>query len=339
MQAVAVTVLMPVYNAEPFLREAMDSILSQTFTDFEFLIINDGSTDKSEEIILSYTDARIRYYKNETNLKLIATLNRGFDLAQGKYIARMDADDISLPQRLQVQYNFMEKHPEVGLSGAFWDKFSGNTNLTLCVYEPDHETICFKHLHQIHVTHGTAIFRTSVLREHGLYFNADFPHAEDYEFWSRLSQVTKLANVQQKLYRVREHENEVSIKYANVQQQNSNRVKKILFNKIGVEISDADLLLFEKIAQYEYEPTLSFLTRGQKMLEHLLLTAHDYDVFFSESYFKNQLATFWFNINYNTTATLGAKAYGNYYNSPLAQINPLSFSARLKFLLKSLLRK
>ena len=92
-----VTVFMPVYNGEKYLREAIDSILNQTFTDFEFLIINDGSTDSSVEIINSYDDSRIRLIHNEKNLKLVATLNKGLDLARGKYIARMDCDDISLP--------------------------------------------------------------------------------------------------------------------------------------------------------------------------------------------------------------------------------------------------
>jgi glycosyltransferase involved in cell wall biosynthesis len=95
-QTALVSVLMPVYNGEAFLREAIDSVLQQTYTHFELIIINDGSTDSSEGIILSYNDSRIRYVKNERNMQLIATLNKGFALAQGKYIARMDADDCSV---------------------------------------------------------------------------------------------------------------------------------------------------------------------------------------------------------------------------------------------------
>ena len=105
-----VSVLMAVYNGEKYLLEAIESILNQTYTNFEFLIINDGSTDSTEEIILSYSDQRIRYIKNEQNLKLIASLNKGLDLAKGKYIARMDADDISLPDRLEKQVNFLERN-------------------------------------------------------------------------------------------------------------------------------------------------------------------------------------------------------------------------------------
>ena len=103
-----VTVLMSVYNGEKFLKEAMDSILTQTFTDFEFLIINDGSTDNSVKIIESYNDSRIRLINNEKNLKLIASLNKGISLARGKYIARMDCDDISSPMRLEKEVDFLE---------------------------------------------------------------------------------------------------------------------------------------------------------------------------------------------------------------------------------------
>ena len=98
-----ITVLMPVYNAGKYLREAIDSILNQSFSDFEFLIINDGSTDNSKNIIESYNDQRIKFIENDKNSGVIFSLNRGLDLAKGGYIARMDADDISLRDRLKIQ--------------------------------------------------------------------------------------------------------------------------------------------------------------------------------------------------------------------------------------------
>ena len=112
-----ISIILPAYNAEKYLKEAIDSILAQTYTNFELIVINDGSTDKTEEIILSYQDSRIRYIKNEKNLKLIRTLNKGIGLAKGKYIARMDADDISLPHRLKEEVEFMEAHPNIGEIG------------------------------------------------------------------------------------------------------------------------------------------------------------------------------------------------------------------------------
>jgi len=114
-----VTVLMPVYNGERYLNEAVDSILGQTFTDFEFLIIDDASTDKTPEILRSYDDPRIRVVTNEENLGLSKSLNKGLALARGEFIARMDADDVSYPYRLQVQHEFMTQHPGAGVIGSW----------------------------------------------------------------------------------------------------------------------------------------------------------------------------------------------------------------------------
>src|ERR1017187_7276972 len=125
-----ITVLMPVYNAAPFLREAIDSILNQTFKNFELLIINDGSTDNCEEIILTYKDPRIRYIKNETNIKLISTLNKGIKLSKGKYIVRMDADDISFPDRIEKQVNYMETNPAIALCGTWFSSFGDRAGIS-----------------------------------------------------------------------------------------------------------------------------------------------------------------------------------------------------------------
>ena len=133
-----VTVLMPVYNGEKYLKEAIESILNQTFKDFEFLIINDGSTDNSVKIIQSFNDLRIRLIHNESNIGLIKTLNKGLKLSNGKYIARMDCDDVSLPKRLSVQINFMEKHPEIGVCGS-WVKIIGLEQKFINKYPQKHE--------------------------------------------------------------------------------------------------------------------------------------------------------------------------------------------------------
>ena len=124
-----VTVLMSVYNGEKHLREAIDSILNQTFGDFEFLIINDGSTDRTADILQSYQDSRIKIIHNEKNIGLTKSLNKGLKLAKGEYLARMDADDISYPNRLEVQYEYMEKNPNVGIVGSWNDVIDdiGNT--------------------------------------------------------------------------------------------------------------------------------------------------------------------------------------------------------------------
>ena len=115
-----VTVLMAVYNGERYLRDAVESILCQTFRDFQFLIINDGSTDNTRDLILSYDDARIVLVDSEHNVGQTRSLNRGLELAAGELIARQDADDISEPDRLAKQVAFLERHPEVALLGTWY---------------------------------------------------------------------------------------------------------------------------------------------------------------------------------------------------------------------------
>jgi glycosyltransferase involved in cell wall biosynthesis len=122
-----VTVLMPVYNTEMYLKEAIDSILNQTFRDFEFIVINDGSTDSTSDIIESYSDPRIIYLQNEKNLGVATSLNKGLSIAKGTYIARMDGDDVSRCDRLEKQVAFMDANPEIGVCGT-WLETIGDRN-------------------------------------------------------------------------------------------------------------------------------------------------------------------------------------------------------------------
>ncbi len=337
MQVPAITVLMPVYNGEKYLREAIDSILTQTFTNFEFLIINDGSTDSSEQIILSYTDPRIRYVKNEANLKLIASLNKGFTLAAGKYVIRTDADDVNHAERLQLQYNFMEQHPDVGLLGTGFETFGENLPTKTVIYSPDHNTICLKHLYQIHLSHGTSIFRMEVVRKNKLFFDPAYAHAEDYELWTRFSAVSKLANIPQVLYRVRHHEHEVSRLHSNVQQQNSLRVRQNQFKKLGCPLSEEGISLFTKIAQHEYTCGTQYIEQAQKLLEELT-RANDQTGFIDRQFFKQSMATYWFNIANNCT-TLGVPVVKQFNSSWLSKLVPLSAGSKAKFYLKAILKR
>ncbi len=124
-----ISVVMPVYNSEKYLEEAINSILNQTFTDFEFIILNDGSTDKTEDIILSYSDSRILYIKNKTNLQIVKTLNKGIELASGKYIARMDSDDISSPERFEKLIEFMENNHEIDICSTWLETFGNRKKI------------------------------------------------------------------------------------------------------------------------------------------------------------------------------------------------------------------
>lgn len=204
-----VSVLLPVYNAQTYLKEAIESILNQSFQDFELIIINDGSTDKSDEIICSFNDNRIVYVKNETNLKLIETLNKGIKLCKGKYIARMDADDISMPQRLERQYQFMESNPAVGLCGSWAKVINEKGEETGKIKNFTHNKDLKIHLlFSVPFVHPSVMMKAELLKEEP--YAIQFSHAEDYDLWCRLSRKTQMANIPEFLFQYRWHSTNIS---------------------------------------------------------------------------------------------------------------------------------
>ena len=162
-----VTVLMSVYNGQGFLRQAIQSILNQTFTDFEFLIIEDGSTDATVEIVRSFPDQRIKLCLNGSNIGLISSLNQGLSLATGEYIARMDADDISLSTRLERQVAFMDAHPSVGVCGSWLETFGIPPKSRWCPPADDAQIRC-EHLFHSVIYHPTVILRKDFFAKHNL---------------------------------------------------------------------------------------------------------------------------------------------------------------------------
>ena len=208
-----VSVLMPVYNTRPeHLREAMESILSQTFTDFEFLILNDASADPAvEEVVKSFSDPRIVYAVNGKNLGISGSRNRLLDMAQGEYLAVMDHDDISLPERFARQVAFLDAHPEVGLLGSLVQNLMDGQ-----VKPRPADDVEVKKMLMIHcnLSHPSCMIRRSVLDEHGIRYEALFSPAEDYALFARLMPVTQFAILQEPLLRYRAWEGNTSHKKA-----------------------------------------------------------------------------------------------------------------------------
>lgn len=198
-----VTVLMSVYNGERFLKEAIESILTQTFTDFEFLIINDGSKDNSVKIIESYDDPRIRLINNEKNLKLIASLNKGVSLARGRYIARMDCDDISMPERLEKEVNFLENNHDYGLVGTWYTVIDGESKDQYNRSYPSSNDLIKLFLSlNCPLAHGSIMGRTELFKQNS-YGSKEYPAVEDYELWVRMSKTTKIHNIPEYLFKYR----------------------------------------------------------------------------------------------------------------------------------------
>jgi glycosyltransferase involved in cell wall biosynthesis len=200
-----ISVVMPVYNAAAYLEEAVRSILGQTFRDFEFIIINDGSTDGTASILKRYekADNRIQVYHQE-NQGMISALNRGCQLARGQYIARMDADDVSLPQRLQRQLEYLDRHPQIGILGTWILNIdeSGSMRGTWCP-PTNPKMLKWTNFFGVCVSHSTTFMQREVVQKLDFY-RPDAVHAEDVDLWLRASSITEFGNIPEVLgkYRV-----------------------------------------------------------------------------------------------------------------------------------------
>lgn len=247
------SVLMPVYNAEKYLRFAIESILNQDFPDFEFIIINDGSTDNSKEIILSYDDKRIRYIENEKNLKLIATLNLGLSLCQGKYIARMDADDVSDKRRFLKQIAFLEAHQNCVLLGTSANVINKYNEIKGRIMQPSsNDKLQISLLFTNPFLHPSVVIRKSVLDT--LIYDEKAIHTEDYLLWTQIADKGTVANLDECLLNYRWHDSNVSVQES-VAQENlkSNIVRRQLEKLHLFNVSDEELLIHRySFCLYQY---------------------------------------------------------------------------------------
>ncbi|MBW7675615.1 glycosyltransferase family 2 protein [Chryseobacterium chendengshani] len=231
-----ISVVMPVYNGEKYLKEAIDSILNQTLIDFELLIINDGSSDHTESIVKSYMDDRIVYLKNEQNIGLIKTLNKGLDLARGEFIARMDQDDISLPERFEKQISVLEKNPEIGVCGTWFTLFRENQEDQIIKHPESNDSIKIGLLTSCLVGHPTVMIRKMAIGDYR--YDINYQAAEDYELWTRLIKITGFHNIQESLLRYRFHHTNMSVLENSVQVINS---KMITGNQLQyIDISNSE---------------------------------------------------------------------------------------------------
>ena len=203
-----VSVLMPIYKTnETHLREAIESILTQTFKDYEFLILDDCPDDDREEIVKSYKDERIKYSKNEENLGITRSRNKLIDMAQGEYLAIFDHDDVSLPMRLQKEVEYLDENQDVGVVSCWVDCFPHGQGMHL----PSDDIRIKALLTDIcAVVHPASMIRKSVLEKNNLRYEEEFTPCEDYRLWLRLIDLTRFHNIQEVLFKYRLHDTNTS---------------------------------------------------------------------------------------------------------------------------------
>jgi glycosyltransferase involved in cell wall biosynthesis len=226
-----VSVVLPVYNAGLYVKEAIDSIINQSFKDFELLIFNDGSTDNSLEIIHKFEDSRIRIVNYEKNIGLIQLLNNAFSEAKGEYIARMDADDISFPKRFEKQVAFLDQHPDHGVVGTQME-FIGSEEI---IKKPcQDEEIRWWIFKGSPLAHPSVMIRKLILEQHQLNFKKEAYVVEDFDLWWRMAFHTKLANLKSVELKYRLHPQQESSSKTEIQLSNFVKSQKEFTEKLGL---------------------------------------------------------------------------------------------------------
>ena len=214
-----ISVLMPVYNAEKYVGLAIESILTQTYENFEFIIIDDNSSDQTYNTITQYKDKRIRIIRNSKNLGTAETLNKGLTMCNAEYIIRMDADDISKPYRLEKQLSFMDQHPEISISGSHMELI----NREGILLKEQKKAIGFENIKiglffgKTSLAHPSLIIRKSMLNKYKLCYDSAFQYAEDYDLYCRASRYIKFDNYPESLIQYRIHADSVSQKFSEQQ--------------------------------------------------------------------------------------------------------------------------
>ncbi|TGE25618.1 glycosyltransferase [Hymenobacter aquaticus] len=329
-----VSVIIPVYNAGEYLRPAIDSILHQTFQDFELIIVDDCSRDESLAVARSYeTDPRVTVLANEQNRGRSFTDNYGAEYARGKYIAKMDADDVALPHRLQTQVDFLEQNPTVGLTSSFMKCF-GESDIVY-EYPLSADAVRSFMLFNMPVANPTAFFRRSLLQEHGLRYDDTIQDTfgEDYEFIARLAQVTDIVNQPEILLHYRTLPQTLKADVHARRNAKSNQIRERQLRVFGIPFTERELHVHNTISYFPF--TLGDITLAE--VHAWLWKIHTFNQtrrYADPAAMLRCVAERWFLTCY-LNPDKRVNSLREYRRQPLAQHHRVPAKLQGKFLLKS----
>lgn len=329
-----ITVLLPVYNCEKYIFEAIQSILTQTYSNFELLIIDDCSTDETLSVCKSFEDDRIIIIEKEKNSGYTNSLNYGISIAKGKYIARMDGDDISLPMRFEKQVAFMEANEDVVVCGT---NFSIIDRDELFILPEFNEQLKVRLLYGNSLGHPTVMIRKIVLKENHIIYNTQMEPAEDYALWVQLIKFGKLHNLQECLLKYRVHDAQVSSIRNERQMQSARQTRLKLLSYLGSTISKEEQNVYLKVIdpqkKINFEEFLIFLKLKKKLIDansdffnkqEFIKYWTQFEISFNSYFFKNR----------TSYSLIVLKNYGTIFNKIEKK---LSSKELLKLTIKSIL--
>jgi glycosyltransferase involved in cell wall biosynthesis len=236
----AVSVVMPVYNYGHLIRDSIDSVLAQTMSDFELIVVNDGSSDDSSEVAHSYLDKRIKVIDFPENRGNYPARNTGMRIAQGKYICVMDADDLCFPERLEKQYRFLEENCEVGLIGG---AYKTEDNEQPDFRETDYEIIQLLLFQHCYLHHPTCMIRASQVKKHDLYYNELYRYASDHDWQVRASSLFPISNINTPVLLSRKHDKQISTSKQIEQSFFADQIRVKQLSFFGIEPTEIEKVL------------------------------------------------------------------------------------------------
>ncbi len=328
-----VSVVMPAYNCQLHVAEAIDSILAQTLRDFEFIIIDDGSSDGTATALARYRrlDPRISVVRQQ-NRGLGSALRTGCELARGDFIARMDADDVSMPERLAEQVVFLAEHPEIGLCGT-WVRTVGDDPGHEWKYPTESDVIRCRLIFGVAHIHPTLMMRRSLMTRFGVTYDPAYTYAEDYDLYARCADRAAFANLPRVLLLYRTHPQQTGRSYADTdRRRQAGRVQRSLLEHLNLPPSDWELSLHQALSDWKIESSRRFISAVDAWLRKLE-SGNERTGCYPEPAFSRVLAERWF-YACNLATELGWWTWNAFWGSPLASGARLESRKKVDFALR-----
>ena len=320
-KAPKVTVFIPVYNREKYVGEAIESILAQTFSNFEILLVDDGSTDQSVDTIRSFSDPRIRLVCNEGNLGIPKTRNKGVELARGQYMAMLDSDDRAYPKRLEKQVAFLDLHPKYAQIGSWCRMMDAQGSILNKIKRqpvlPD--DIHAQFLFRCAMSNRSIMARTAILQEYG--YRNDFPRCQDYELHVRLAKHYKLGNLPECLVYGRIHSQQITGQTTTLGDTKKREIIRKQLNELGVTFSEEDLdphLTLSRMRKFRFIPDASYLTWSREWLLRLQ-EANTQTYRYAEPAFSRALSEKWLQVCWTACPKIGWGIWKYFFSSSLSK--------------------
>lgn len=273
MKRPRITFLLPAYNAEATLADTIDSVLAQSLTDFELLVIDDASTDATPIILGAVKDSRVRIIRNSENLELAKTLNHGFKLAIADYIARIDADDICLPHRAQTQAAYFDAHPGIAIVGSFVETFTHDVleRGTTIAYPTEPAAIAAGLVFRNTMAHPSVMLRKSAIVTANIQYDESVRRAQDYVLWSAsVAAGLKLANIPEVLTRYRVHPGQATARESLTSLATAAAVRRGLIDRLELSHTAEELAIHSHLAMDDLQADTAFIHAAEKWLKKLL---------------------------------------------------------------------